>query len=85
MAGGTLIHREWVLVLQSGDIVIDWGEGIFQDVRSGEFLRVPEREVSHRADDEIMEWLKRAGRVVRFDAKLVEFANLPERPLDLIE
>lgn len=85
MAGGTQIHREWVLVLQNGDIVIDWGEGVFQDVRSGEFLRVPERDVSHRADDEIMEWLRRAGRVVRYDSKLVEFSNLPERPLDLIE
>ena len=85
MAGGTQVHREWVLVLQNGDIVIDWGEGVFQDVRDGEFMRLPEREVSHRADDEIMEWLRRAGRVVSFDSKMVEFANLPERPLKPIE
>jgi hypothetical protein len=32
-----------------------------------------------------MDWLKRAGRVVRFDSKLVEFTNLPERPLTPIE
>lgn len=85
MTGGTLVTREWVLVLQNGTVVIDWGDGLFQDVHTGDFIRVGEHEISHRADDDVMEWLKRAGRVVRYDSKQVEFTNLPERPLKPIE
>ena len=85
MATGTPVNRQWVLVLQDGRIVIDWGDTMFQDVRSGEFIQVKEHEISHRATDEILEWLKRINRVASYDSQVVYFFNLPERPQDTIQ
>ena len=40
MSTGTPINRQWVIVLKDGNIVIDWGDGLYQDVRSGDFVNV---------------------------------------------
>jgi len=46
ITGGTPINRHWVLVLKDGRIVIDWGDDLYQDIRSGEFLLDPRRRIT---------------------------------------
>jgi hypothetical protein len=82
---GTPVNRVWVVVTRSGVVVIDWGDGIFQDVHSGEFLACSEGEISHHILDDELEMLKRGGKVDYFDAKDVYFNNLPERHQRTIE
>jgi hypothetical protein len=81
MPAGTPVHRHWVVMLTNGSIVIDWGDGLFQDVYSGEFLRLAEGQLSHPAQNEDLEMLKRAGRVDHYDSQQAWLINLPERPI----
>jgi hypothetical protein len=82
---GTPVNRVWVVVTRSGVVVIDWGDGIFQDVYSGEFLTCAEGDISHHILDDELEMLKRGGKVDYFDANDVYFNNLPERHQRTIE
>ena len=85
MAGGTPFAREFVLVLEDGRIVLDWGDGLYQDVRTGEFFHNPEGLVSRKIENAELELLKRAGQVQRFDRQDVFFINLAERPSKTID
>ncbi len=85
MPTGSPIDRHWVLMLNDGRVVIDWGNDLFQDVAEGTFLKDMEKNISHHILDEELEVLIRAGRVDQYDNKLVYFYSLPERPQDLIE
>lgn len=85
MADGTPVNRQWVLVLQDGTIAIDWGDSVFQDVRSGDFITVDESDVSHHISNEDLDWLIRIGRAKSYNTLLVWFSSLPERPQKTIE
>ncbi len=85
MSLGTPVERQWILLLKDGTVVIDWGDGLYQDVYSGDFFQLEEAEISHKVQDEDLELLKRTGRVVSFDAYKVFFNMLPERPASSIE
>jgi hypothetical protein len=85
MPAGTPVFRQWVLVLHTGVIVIDWGDGNFQEVDSGEFLKIAENAVSYTAQDVDLEKLKRSGRVDAYDAARAWFIGLPERPIQLLD
>jgi hypothetical protein len=80
MLAGTPIARQWILVLHNGVIVVDWGGGQGQDVYSGEFLTIGETDVSHTAQDDELEMLKRASLVSDFDGLQAWVIGLPERP-----
>jgi len=71
--------------LHSGVIVVEWGDGLFQDIDSGEFVRVPGSQISHTAQNPELELLKRSGHVDQYDAHQAWFINLPERPIRSIE
>jgi hypothetical protein len=77
---GIQVNRQWILVLKDGSIVIDWGDGMFQDVRSGDFSKFSEEEISHHIKDDELDWLKRIGRVEKYDTTQVFIFRLPERP-----
>ena len=81
MPSGTPILRQWILVLHNGVIVVDWGDGQYQDVDSGEFLKIGESDISHTAQNDELEMLKRASRVDDYDAVQVWLMVLPERPI----
>ena len=85
MADGTPVNRHWVLVLEDGTFAIDWGDSLFQDVRSGDFITVKERDISHHITNEDLDWLIRVGRVKAYTNTTVWFASLPERPQKTIE
>jgi hypothetical protein len=85
MSSGTPINRQWVIVLKDGNIVIDWGDGLFQDVRSGDFINVTEKEISHHVLNEELDILVHAGRVAAYTSLVIYFNSLPERPQRTID
>ena len=85
MSGGTPVHRQWVLVLPNGEIVVDWGDGLVQNVFSGEFMQISETQSCVPVQNEDLEMLVRASRVAHFDGQQVWFINLPERPVRSID
>jgi hypothetical protein len=85
MSTGTPINRQWVMVLKDGNIVIDWGDNLYQDVRTGDFVAVSEKEFSHHILNEDLDLLVRAGRVATYTNLVVYFNSLPERPQRTIE
>ena len=85
MPGGTPIDRQWILLLENGTVVIDWGDGLYQDVYNGDFYEFHAGEIGHKVKDDDLELLKRTGRVEHFDANKVFFNTLPERPAHSIE
>ena len=38
MASGTTVTRTWVVTLTDGRFAIDWGDELFQEIHTGEFL-----------------------------------------------
>ena len=85
MSGGTPVHRQWVLVLHDGEIVVDWGDGWVQNVYSGEFMQIDQIQTSLSVQNDDLEMLVRAGRVDHYDGQQVWFINLPERPVRSID
>ncbi len=85
MPTGTPVNRQWVVSLKDGNIVIDWGDNLYQDVRSGDFIKVNEKEISHHLENTELDWLIRIGRVTSYTAQTVWFNRLPERPQSMME
>ncbi len=85
MPVGTPVNRQWVVSLKDGTIVIDWGDNVYQDVRSGDFVKVEDKEISHHLENEELDWLIRVGRVTSYTAQTVWFNRLPERPQSTME
>jgi hypothetical protein len=85
MPNGTPFKREFVLVLEDGRVVLDWGDGLFQDLNTGDFLEGLKVLASHKIENPQLELLIRAGRVERFNRHEVIFLNLPERPSKMID
>ncbi len=80
MTDGTPFSRDFILVFEDGRIVLDWGDGLLQDLESGDFFRGSEGYASRKIENSELDLLKRAGRVRWFDKREVYFLNLPERP-----
>ena len=85
MDKGTPVNRQLVIVLKNGSLVIDWGEGVCQDVYNGSFLDIEEKMVSHHVLDQELDWLIKVGQVASYDANTVKFINLPVRPQPTID
>ncbi len=85
MVLGTPVDRQWVLVTNEGAFVIDWGDNLYQDVQTGEFIEVKEGNISHHPTDQELDWLVHINRVSAYDKHMVYFFNLPERPLKMID
>ncbi|MEL7592246.1 MAG: hypothetical protein AAGU17_13230 [Anaerolineaceae bacterium] len=84
-ASGTPLNRQWVIVLNDGMVVIDWGDGVYQDIVNGDFLSIREEEVSHHITNRELDWLIKTGRVASYDNLIVRVHSLPERPLRTME
>ena len=85
MPGGTPVYRQWVLVLNDGAVVVDWGDGVYQDVYSGDFLPTGAAPLGHPAQNSDLDMLLRASRVSHYDTQQVWIINLPERPVHTID
>lgn len=80
MPAGIPISRQWMLVLNNGTVVIDWGDGLYQDIRSDAILRCSEADISHTIQEIELEELKRTGQIRDFDGQNVYVFSLSERP-----
>ncbi len=85
MPEGVPVGRHAIVMLHSGDAAIDWGDGLFQLIRSGAFAALTEREISHTITGDELEVLRRSGLVAAFDERTAYFLNLPDRPSRTIE
>lgn len=80
MPNGIAIRRDILIVLDDGTPLLDWDQGVGIDLLRGEFIRYSVMLNSHPIQDEDLETLKRAGRVISFDDHEVVFSTLPEVP-----
>jgi hypothetical protein len=85
MPTGIPFNRQYVLVFEDGRIILDWGDGLFQELETGEFFRGVESQVCRAIMDDELEWLKRVGRVEAYNRTQVFFLHLPERPVKTID
>lgn len=82
MPNGIAIRREIIIVLDDGTPLLDWDQGVGIDLLRGEFIRYSKMPYSHPIQDDELEILKRAGRVISYDSHEVVFSTLPERPIE---
>lgn len=85
MPTGIPINRQWILALKDGSFVIDWGDGLFQDILTGDFVHGKDFESATHITDDELDLLRRAGRVESFDTRQVFVRSLPERPQQLMD
>ncbi len=85
MPSGIPFNRQYVLVCEDGRIVLDWGDGLFQELETGIFSQGVESRINHAIMDDELEWLKRIGRVESYNRQQVYFLNLPERSVKTID
>lgn len=85
MKSGTPVSRHCVVTMKDSSIVVDWGNGISQEVVSGRFYPIEERDVSHTTLDEEIEILRKSGLVEKFDNLQVHFVTLPDSPKKTID
>jgi hypothetical protein len=85
MPSGTPFNRQFVLVLDDGRVVLDWGDDLFQDIYTGDFTHQLDSIISHVAQDDDLETLKKAGRLERFDRQQVYLLGLRDLPRKTIE
>lgn len=78
MNEGIPIQRQFVLVSNQGNIVIDWGSQLYQDVFSGEYLRFKENQLLTPIQEPDLLWLKNAGIILSYNVQQVYFSNLPQ-------
>ncbi len=85
MKTGIPISRHCVLTLKSSEIVVDWGNGVCQEILTGKISSWMEEDVSHTTIDEELTHLKKVGLVEKFDAHNVYVVQMPEPPKPTIE
>jgi hypothetical protein len=85
MSKGLPVSRGLVFFLNTGEIVVDWGDGRVQDIMTGEFMPFEERNYGGAITDSDLELLKKNGRVVSFDSRTVYLGPLPEPPRSTLE
>jgi hypothetical protein len=78
MNRGTPIERTFVCVLADGAVCVDWGDGRFQDVVTGEFRPAANVPIAHSATDHELESLVRQGLATGYDARYAYLLPLPE-------
>jgi hypothetical protein len=80
MSNGIAVNRELLIILENGTSILEWDAGVGIDLLSSEFIEYQEKCYTRPIGDHELEILKRAGRVISFDERLVIFTSLPEVP-----
>lgn len=85
MPKGVPINRQCVYTLKDGTPILDWDNGLVQDLISGDFRHDKPTDVSHAIQDNELDTLIRFGRVDSYDKHWVYVLSLPERSLHTLE
>lgn len=80
MNDGFPIQRQFVLLSNTGAIVIDWGEQRYLDVFTGEAFVVKDDNLMAPVQEAELIYLKNAGIITSYDHQQVYFSNLPQQP-----
>jgi len=67
MPEGVPISRQFFLVTQKGNFVVDWGNNIYQDVYSGEKVELEETDFTYMVKDDELMMLKQNKVICDFD------------------
>lgn len=73
------INRQWIFKLKDGTIALDWGEGMAQELLSGEFICYAPDEYGHVLLEEEFSSLLDAGRVSTFNREQAAIIAWPPR------
>jgi hypothetical protein len=73
------INRKWFFMLNNGTAALDWGEGMAQDLLSGEFIRYMPDEYSHLLGDDELASLVKTGRMASFTPQQAAVYAWPPR------
>jgi hypothetical protein len=85
MPYGIPVGRHTIVTLKNREIVIEWDEETFQDVRTGDFVEVKPEDIDHTTMDDELELLKKNDMVEEYDNSVVFFLSLPEPPRKTID
>lgn len=85
MPSGLAVFRDWLTLLEGGEVVIDWGDGRVQDVTTGKFLPEDEYRPGSSVMDSDLELLRRCGWVEAYDTRMVYLRPLPDPPRPTID
>ena len=78
MPDGVPVARQFVLVTQKGNCVVDWGKNIYQDIYSGEKIELEENEFTYVAKESELMLLKKHGVINDFDQYTVYIYPMPD-------
>ncbi len=78
MSSGIPVERQLIIVLEDGTPILDWQDGMGIDLLNGEFVPFMQKDYNHAIQDDELEVLKHAGRVISFDQRHVFVSSLPE-------
>lgn len=67
MPEGVPVSRQFFLVTQKGNFVVDWGNNVYQDVYSGEKVELEETDFSYTVKDDELMMLKQNKVICDFD------------------
>jgi len=85
MPSAVPVSRQWVIVLNNGNVVIDWGDSVFQDLISGEFLTAVDQTGCHSILDEECDWLEKSSCIQKYDGAQIYVYGLPEQHKSFID
>ena len=71
MPDGMPISRQFFLVTQKGNFVVDWGDNVYQDIYTSEKIELEENEFTYTAKDSELMMLKQNGVICDFDKHTV--------------
>ena len=80
MTTGSPVGRQWLVIKKDGAPLVDWGDGLYQDIATGSFLRLSEKDIGHSISNDELDQLKLAGQIMGFDDTTVYLNLLPDRP-----
>ena len=85
MPEGMPVNRNFVVMMKDGVPAIDWGDGLFQDILTGDFFDRQDKDVDHTIQDKELDPLVFARRIYSYDAATIYLFPLPEPPRRTIE
>lgn len=67
MPEGVPVSRQFFLVTQKGNFVVDWGNNVYQDVYSGSKVELEETDFTYMVKDDELMMLKQNKVICDFD------------------
>jgi hypothetical protein len=67
MPDGVPVSRQFVLITQKGNCVVDWGNNVYQDIYTGEKIILADNEFTYSVKEIELMMLKQYGIINDFD------------------